>query len=246
MAEGQDRLVLPLGRFVLRTTVGLTVNRLRARSGTVLRGPVQYCRHCPAILPRLRSGQSHPLARSNRRATDCGRASTHQARSAASDQAARRFARAHGGSAETARGLEREPRQYCPAVSAVLHWSRGRPRAARRVCARAEDLGRLGACAPARKTSAARACAPARKTAGGSARERRVAVRGIGRESRVRNENTPASMLIPVGRAEVHVVAGGSECVLRCNQLSSCCRALRRDPLHFMEDSQPRRSPSSR
>ena len=39
----------------------------------------------------------------------------------------------HGGSAETARGLEREPRQCCRAVSAALHWSRGRPRAARRV-----------------------------------------------------------------------------------------------------------------
>ena len=47
----------------------------------------------------------------------------------------------HGGSAETARGLEREPRQYCPAVSAVLHWSRGRPWAARRVIAGAEDSG---------------------------------------------------------------------------------------------------------
>ena len=44
-----------------------------------------------------------------------------------------RAAHAHGGSAETARGLEREPRQYWPAVSPVLHWSRGRPRAARRV-----------------------------------------------------------------------------------------------------------------
>ena len=51
-----------------RRTVGQTRRRFGrcsgwgARGGTVLRGPVQYCRHCPAILPRLRSGQSHPLA----------------------------------------------------------------------------------------------------------------------------------------------------------------------------------------
>ena len=45
--------------------------------------------------------------------------------------------------------------QYCPAVSAVLHWSRGRPRA-RRVCA------------------------PARKTSGSAARERRVVLGGMG------------------------------------------------------------------
>ena len=50
-------------------------------------------------------------------------------------------ARGHGGSDETARGPEREPRQCCRAVSAALHWSRGRPRAARRV---------LGACAARR------------------------------------------------------------------------------------------------
>ena len=42
--------------------LGLGAAGLGARGGTVLRGPVHYCRHCPAIVPRLRSGQSHPLA----------------------------------------------------------------------------------------------------------------------------------------------------------------------------------------
>ena len=42
----------------------------RARGGTALRGPVQYCRHCPAILPRLRSG--HPTARCTRESDGSG------------------------------------------------------------------------------------------------------------------------------------------------------------------------------
>ena len=39
--------------------------------GTVLRGPLAVLPILPAILQRLRSGQPHPLAHSNRRTTDC-------------------------------------------------------------------------------------------------------------------------------------------------------------------------------
>jgi hypothetical protein len=56
--------------------------RSGARGGTVLRGPVQYCRHCPAILPRLPSGQPHPLTSRNRR--NCERVRAGRASSSAS------------------------------------------------------------------------------------------------------------------------------------------------------------------
>ncbi len=63
-------------------------------------------------------------------------------------RASRRVARPHGGSAETARGLEREPMQYCRLHRQYCSRSRGRPRAARARVSRPEDRGRLGACSP--------------------------------------------------------------------------------------------------
>ncbi len=101
--------------FVDRSSRALESSASTARSGTVLRGPVHYCRHCPAIVPRLRSGQSHPLA-SPMRAHDRQRS-----RACHTEAAPRR-----PGVWSASRGrIARQYRQFCTG--------------------RAEDLGRLGA-----------------------------------------------------------------------------------------------------
>src|SRR5215467_2003256 len=69
LATGADKTIRAIGTVSLITVTPqvtrspLGAPRGAAQGAAILRGPVQYCRHCPAILPRLRSGRPHPLAR---------------------------------------------------------------------------------------------------------------------------------------------------------------------------------------
>ena len=135
VAEGQDQLVLPLGRFLHLTALGLA-----ARSASAMGSEWDCPSRTSAVLPTLPGNTASaplrtvPPARSLESATtDCARVPPTSRSRRPHGRPLERSRATHGGSAETARGLEREPRQYCPAVSAVLHWSRGRPRASRRV-----------------------------------------------------------------------------------------------------------------
>ena len=141
--------------------------RPRAIARPVLAGPGFGCSGCSgwdcpprttAVLPNCRQyclgsapdSPTRSLTRIGERQTACAcpcasrsRARAHHWPRGVPRRASRRVARPHGGSAETARGLEREPLQYCRQHRQYCERSRGTtPGRLGRVLARAEDLGR--------------------------------------------------------------------------------------------------------
>ena len=235
MAEGQDQLVLPLGRFS-PDGLWLAADRLWQRGSEWDCPPrtVAVLPKLPAILPRLRSGQPHPLAHTNRRTTDRARVPPHVAISA----------RAH-----TPQRPQRVPRSSHTRNRAHTRRQRG-------------DGPGSGARAEAMLPSCIGSIAlVARKTSGGSARvspgaerpraSRRVnaewfSVRVAGRKPSHERERTRFG--VDSGWTGGGPRRGrGSGCVLRnAIRLSYSRPRVWARPTALTEDSRPRSSPSFR